>query len=148
VASGDFRGVLRAAERYGVDACVAACDRAALAALADAARYAGNTELARRALLAERDRFPGSGRAQAAAFLLGRIADQAGRSPREALGWYQRYLDEAPDGAYAAEALGRKMLAVDRLGEHAEARRIAADYVRRFPSGSYGPQATMLLEAP
>jgi ferric-dicitrate binding protein FerR (iron transport regulator) len=146
VAAGDYRGVIGEAEGNGIGACITACDGAALAALADAARYAGMTELARRALLAEWQRFPGSRAAQTAAFLLGRMSDEDGLAPRAALAWYDRYLAAAPDGAYAAEALGRKMLVVDRLGERASARRIAAEYLRRFPSGSYLPQATFMLK--
>ena len=52
---------------------------AELVALADAARYAGRTYLAERVLRAQRTRFPGTPAAGAAAFFLGRLADDRGR---------------------------------------------------------------------
>src|SRR6185312_593657 len=75
VARGDFAGVIAEAEAKGVDATLASATLADLAALADAARYGGKLDLARRALGAERARFSGSREASNAAFLLGRIAD-------------------------------------------------------------------------
>jgi ferric-dicitrate binding protein FerR (iron transport regulator) len=143
VADGDFLDVLAEAERRGVEDCIASCSVEALAALADAARYGGRRDLARRLLLASRDRFPGTAPARAAAFLLGRMADGA-----VAIDWYDRYLAESPEGVYAAEALGRKMMAIDRLGDRPRARRIAAEYRSRFPAGAYLPQATALLQHP
>jgi ferric-dicitrate binding protein FerR (iron transport regulator) len=156
VAAGDFTGVLAEADQYGLEACATGCRIEALVALADAARYLGKDDLARRMLLAQRQRFPGSSAARAAAFLLARLADAAtpgdpgGRAAltRAAISWYDRYLNESPDGAYAAEALGRKMLAVETLSDHAMARNIALEYVHRFPNGSYLPQATALLNHP
>ena len=143
VAAGEFLDVLAEAERGGIDGCLASCPVEALAALADAARYGGRPALARRVLLATRDRFPGSVPARAAAFLLGRMADGAA-----AVEWYDRYLAESPEGVYAAEALGRKMMAIERLGDRSSARRIAAEYRSRFPAGAYLPQATALLQHP
>ncbi len=143
VADRDFASVLAEAERQGVDECLVSCSVEALAALADAARYTGRRDLARRLLLAMRERFPGSAQAHAAAFMLGRMADGAA-----AVDWYDRYLVESPEGVYAAEALGRKMMAIERLGDRARARRIAAEYRNRFPAGAYLSQATALLQHP
>ena len=56
-----------------------------LAALADAARYRRHDDVARRALLAQRRRFPGSPRAADAAFFLGRLDENGGRGPGRAL---------------------------------------------------------------
>ncbi len=117
-----------------------------LAALADAARYAGRSDLARRALLAERARFPGSAEARAAAFLLGRIADD-GASTAAAVRWYDDYLTEAPHGAFAAEALGRKLVALRRAGDPA-ARPTAAEYLRRYPDGPHAAAARELAADP
>ena len=136
-------GVLDEAEHEGIDDCVAACPVEALAALADAARYGRRPDLAHRLLLATRDRFPDSTPAHTAAFLLGRMAAGAA-----AIDCYDRYLAESPEGAYAAEALGRKMMAIERLGDRLRARRIAAEYRTRFPAGAYLPQATALLQHP
>jgi hypothetical protein len=158
VAAGDFHGVLDEAEAAGLDRCAASCPIDALAALADAARYAGRGDLAQRLLLAERARFPDSPAAHAAAFLLGRLSDEGGtgltgsaRNPeavRAAVDWYDRYLRESPEGAYGSEALARKMLATERLGDHVVARGLAEEYLRRYVAGAYAPQARALVRRP
>jgi ferric-dicitrate binding protein FerR (iron transport regulator) len=149
VGAGEFRPVLDEARVAGFGRCAAACSIEALSALADAARYAGRSALARDLLLAERERFAGSPEASAAAFLLGRIADDDRAEGRaEAITWYDRYLAEAPNGVYGAEALARQMLAVDALGDRPRARRLAMDYLRRFPTGPYVPQAAALVRRP
>ena len=91
-----------------------------------------------RALLAERARFPRSAAARDAAFFLGRIAEDEGTGASE---WYDRYLSESSDGAYASQALGRKMmLAYKQRGAQA-AQSLAADYLGRYPNGSYAGTA-------
>ncbi len=132
-ASRDLPGVLRAASSED------------LAALADAARYQRRDDLARRALEAQRQRFRGTPRAADAAFFLGRLDENGGAGLIRALRWYDRYLDEAPGGAYAAEALGRRMIALRELYGTAAARPVAESYVRRFPRGSYAGAAQALL---
>jgi TolA-binding protein len=118
-----------------------------LAALADAARYRRHDDVARRALLAQRRRFAGSPRAADAAFFLGRLDENGGRGHGPALAWYERYLDEAPRGSYVAEALGRKMIAVEELHGAGAARNVAEQYIHRFPHGSYAGAAHALLGA-
>jgi len=145
--AGDFEGILQDAERRGLDASLARSPATELAALADAARYRRRDDVARRALLAERARFPRSPRARDAAFLLGRLEETSGGGVR-ALEWYDRYLQEAPLGAYASEALGRKMTATARVQGPRAAREVAATYLRRFPNGSYAASARGLLDAP
>ena len=117
-----------------------------LAALADAARYRRQDDLARRALDAQRRRFQGTPRAADAAFFLGRLDEKVGAGLVHALRWYDRYLEEAPGGSYAAEALGRKMVAVRDLYGVAQARTVADEYVRRFPRGSYAGAAQALRD--
>ena len=145
--AGDFDGILQDAERRGLDASLERSPATELAALADAARYRRRDDVARRALLAERARFPRSPRARDAAFLLGRLEETSGGGVR-ALEWYDRYLQEAPLGAYASEALGRKMTATARVQGPRAAREVAATYLRRFPNGSYAASARGLLDAP
>jgi len=148
LAAGELDRVLADAERRGVGTVLAQAPEAELAALADAARYRRRGELARRALLAERARFPRSSRARDAAFLLGRIEeDRSGGGPR-ALEWYDRYLEEAPTGAFASEALGRKMTATDRTRGVEPTRAVAREYLRRFPEGSYANAARAFVERP
>lgn len=147
LAAGDAAGVVAEAEGQGLERAFTEADAGALAALADAARYRGRPELATAALLSVRRRFPATTSALAAAFLLGRLADDR-QERAEALSWYDRYLGEAPRGPYAPEALGRKMLAIERLSGREAARAIAAEYLRRFPDGTYLLQARSILAGP
>ena len=145
VAAGDGRAVLAEAQTLGVEATLKEADGEDLAAFADAARYGGRADLAVQALLESRRRFPGTAQAHAAAFLLGRAADDGGDT-RVGLAWYRRYLSEVPTGSYAAEALGREMLAIERLLGPAQARSIAGEYLQRFPNGTYLLQARAILD--
>ena len=147
VASGDSAGVLAEARAHVFDDVVGGVDAASLAALADAARYAGQPELSGRALTELRRRFPSSGEARAAAFQLGRLADGTGDA-RGARVWYRRYADESPRGPYAAEAFGREMLDTERLEGRDAATPAARAYLERFPEGTYLLQARAILGLP
>src|SRR5262249_30536975 len=144
ISMGDFDGVLADADRRGIEGALHQSSLDDLAALADAARYGRRGDLARRALLEIRSRFPSSADARSAAFLLGRMADDSG-SPSAALQWYDVYLREGPSGSLAAEALGRKMLAVRRTGGRDAARPIAEEYLRRYPGGAHAKVAQELV---
>jgi hypothetical protein len=141
VAAGDFDGVLAEAQESGLDVVLGRSPLPDLVALADAARYRARGDVARRALLAQRERFPTSGKARTAAFLLGRLAET---EPETAIGWYDRYLGEAPNGEFASEALGRKLVAVQSVSGPQAARPIAKEYLRRFPRGGYATKAREL----
>jgi FecR protein len=143
LAAGDFAGIVDDAER-DLPRALASASSDDLAALADAARYRRRDDLARRALTVQRRRFAESPRAADAAFFLGRLDENDGGGLIRALRWYDRYLDEAPSGSYAAEALGRKMIALRELYGAARARDVADEYVRRFPRGSYAGAARAL----
>lgn len=143
LSAGDFDTILDEAER-DIGHVLATRGTEDLAALADAARYRRHDDVARRALLAQRRRFAGSPRAADAAFFLGRLDENGGRGHGPALAWYERYLDEAPSGSYVAEALGRKMIAVEELHGAGAARNVAEQYIRRFPHGSYAGAAHAL----
>lgn len=145
VAAGDYDGVLAEAEKSGVDAVLASASASDLSAFADAARYRGRAGLATRALQSLRDRFPGSAPAANAAFLLGRMSDDAG-NPASALRWYDAHLAEG--GAFAAEALGRKMLVVRRTSGDAAAATVARAYLARYPGGAHAAIARTLAEEP
>ena len=69
-------------------------------------------------------------------------------SPGTAVTWYDHYLAEAPAGSLAAEALGRKMLAVAASSGRDAARPIAEDYQRRFPQGGFAAAAAEILREP
>jgi TolA-binding protein len=143
-AAGKLDRILGEAEDAGFDASLAHRSNEDLAALADAARYRGRTDLARRTLLTQRSRFPGSSRAVEATFLLGRL-DESAASATQALAWYDSYLGASPRGRYAAEALGRKMLVVQKLKGTVEAQPIAEEYLRRYPEGAYVELARKLV---
>jgi hypothetical protein len=147
VASGDSAGVLADARAHDLDAVVGGVDARALAALADAARYAGQPALSERALTELRRRFPERLEARAAAFELGRLADGAGDA-RGARAWYRVYAAESPRGPYAAEACGREMLDTERLDGRAAAAPAARAYLERFPEGTYILQARAILGLP
>jgi hypothetical protein len=146
--SGQWDRILEEVERAGIEATLNKASSEDLFALANAARYRRRTDLARATLLAERRRFPGSPRALDAIFLLGRVEESGERGMARAIAWYDEYLARAPTGAYAAEALGRKMTLTNELGGPAEARPIAEDYLRRFPRGSYAGSARALRRVP
>jgi TolA-binding protein len=144
-AQGAFAEVIEAAERRGLDTTLASVPLEDLTALADSARYARRAPLAKRALLAERSRFPKSSAAHDAAFFLGRMAEDEGSG---AIEWYDRYLTESPRGAYASQALGRKMMLVYQQHGAAAARAVAGEYLARYPDGSYAATATKIRGEP
>ena len=141
LADGDAAGIVAEAQRRGIINVLATASSEDLAALADAARFRGQDHLARRVLLAQRGRFPGTLRAEEASFLLGRLADGPGGRSADALAWYDRYLHEAPSGGYSAEAMGRMMIVLERQQRIDEARAVATAYLRRFPQGVYARAA-------
>ncbi|HEY5283459.1 MAG TPA: FecR domain-containing protein [Polyangia bacterium] len=148
LASGDWDRILADVDRLGLKRTLAETSSEDLFAVADAARYRRRTGLARQALLAERKRFPESARALDAVFLLGRLEEANERGTNKAIHLYEEYLDRAPSGTYASEALGRRMMATSKLEGATRARVIAQEYLRRFPDGTYAGAARALLRAP
>ena len=142
VAAGDFEGVLADAEARGIDATLNGAGAGELMTLADAARYGGKSQLAGDALRAVRKRFPGTKAASTAAFLLGRMAEDGGRS-EQAINLYDTTLAEG--GTFAAEALGRKMLLIQRRSGNAGARATAEQYLKSYPRGAYATAARTIL---
>ena len=148
VAKGQWDRILADVERDGVEASLQTLSSDDLFALADAARYRRRPDLARSALLTQRERFPNSSRASDAVFLLGRVEESRASGKATAVKRYDEYLARAPSGTYAAEALGRKMILVKELQGPASARHVAEEYLQRFPSGSYADAARTLVRAP
>lgn len=142
---GKFDLVVAQAEARGLEHALSTASRADLATLADAARFTKNNAVAERALRAERARFPGSTGASDAAFLLGQLYEGEAPDSSEAESWYERYLTESAGGAYTAEALGRKMLVVERRRGRAGAAPVAREYLDRFPDGAYAKAARAIL---
>jgi TolA-binding protein len=148
IKQGDFHGVLADAEQRGLARTLETASAADLNLLADAARYVRRGDVARRTLLAERERFPGSASAREAAFFLGGLAedDPGVTSAKAAVEWYERYMKDLPHGNYAAQALGRQMILVHKLQGAGAARPIATQYLERFPKGPYADAARKLLQ--
>ena len=144
VAKGRFGEVVSAAQAAGTERSLRERGAAELSALAHAAHYTGNSALAVTTWTTLRERFAGQKPAHQAAFFLGRVYDQQGNGA-QALRWLNAYLAEAPRDVYASEALGRKLSVVQKVEGSAAARRVAREYLDRFPKGAYAATARTLL---
>ena len=140
-----YKEALAAAELAGFDAICGAASASDLRALGDAARLGGSPARAGQAFAALRKRFPGSPEAAAAAFILGRIAQDQSKDYARAAEWFTRYLSEQPQGELADEAMGRLVEAEDKMGDEAGARRAAQRYLAAYPGGSHATYARSVL---
>ncbi|MGA3122168.1 MAG: FecR domain-containing protein [Polyangiaceae bacterium] len=147
LANGRFEAIVSQAVALGTETAIAESSADELAALADAARYTRRQDIAHSALIGLRRRFPASEHANVAAFHLGRMSEADGDT-RTAFSWFDTCLGEDPNGAYASEALGRKMTLVQLLEGKQAARAVAEAYLRRFPGGTYAATARALTNAP
>jgi hypothetical protein len=143
VSRGEYSAVLREAERRGIPLVLSTATAAEIMALANAARFSGRVDVGRDGYQALRHRFSGTPAATSAAFLMGRLMETS--SPGEARRWYDRYEQEAPKGPLVAEAAGRRLLLTQTIGSRAEVRRLAEDYVQRFPDGPYAGVARKIV---
>jgi ferric-dicitrate binding protein FerR (iron transport regulator) len=148
LALGNWDRILGDVKRIGVNETLNRASSEDLFALANAARYHHQLDLARTALLAQRRRFPGSPRALGALYLLGRVDESRESGTAQAIAWYDEYLARAPAGPLVGEALGRKMILTEKLQGPVRARAVAEDYLRRFPKGNYAGSARDLLAVP
>lgn len=148
LANGGFTQVVDEARELGVQRACSTVPSASLDALADAARYAREPQIARSALLAKRARFTDTASAREAAFLLGKLEEQQ-RDHAAALRWYETYQREAKDGPLIDKAAGRRMIILERLGREDEASAAARDYLERFEAtGAYVSLAKKILARP
>lgn len=145
MAKSQYRAVVADAQQRGLEAVLSSVSVTELVMLGDAARYAGQPAVAGRALLSVRERFPGGKQAGAAAFMLGRLAEDHLGDTRTALTWYTTYLQESPSGTFASEALGRKMGVVSKTRGRAAAASLAEAYLQRYPGGPYATAAHRIL---
>jgi TolA-binding protein len=110
--------------------------------LGDAARLSGSAERAEQAYGAARRKLTGGGRAS---YGLGLVAfDQRGDFLRAAR-YFEAYLQEQPSGPLRAEATGRLMESWQRAGRVGDARRVAQQYLARYPSGPQAARAKQLM---
>lgn len=140
-----YKEALAAAEAEGFDTLCAAAAARDLRRLGDVARLGGSPARAHQAFTTLRSRFPGSSEAAAAAFLLGRAAQDGRRDHGAAAAWFTRYLGEAPGGEFAAQAAGRLVEARDALGDQAGARAAAERYLATYPGGAHAAYARSVL---
>jgi TolA-binding protein len=112
---------------------------------ADAARRAGDRQLASE-LLEEMIRlYPEDPRRIAALFSLGEILDDLGR-PADAASRFSSCRREAPGGTLAEDAFAREAFSWQRAGHLEEARAAARAYVSRYPGGAHAARLAALAE--
>jgi transmembrane sensor len=145
LAAGRLLEGLRAAERANFDQVCRSATQKELMALGDAGRFFGPSRRAVAALVALRERFPGSVAAGTAAFTLGRIVFEKDHAYARAAGWFETYMREQPSGPLMGDAFGRLMEARLRSGDTTGARASAEQYLRRFPGGPYAGEARGIM---
>ena len=133
---GKYAEALTAAEAAGFSGLLQSGSVADLTRLADIARLGGASARAREAYLAIRERFPGTPAAAVAAFALGRMSGSAK--------WMRVYLQEAPQGSLAREALGR-VLEAEHQAKSPQAEATAQQYLARYPGGPHSKLARSVL---
>jgi TolA-binding protein len=142
--AGQFSTIMRDADARG-ERLLDTASAGDLKVLALAARYTGRRALSLRAWQSLRSRYAADAQNQGAAFFLGRGYEEQGDSG-EAMRWLARYLAESPNGAYASEALGRRLLLLSKSGQKAEAVSTARTYLARYPRGAYAKSAQLVLQ--
>jgi TolA-binding protein len=141
--AGKYAEALALARASGVVHRLAELSPAALSDLAEAARLAGDSDLAVRALMSLLKRFPATAEGREARFLLGRVQALRGQAAA-AIESFEGYL---AGGAtrYESEALGRLMELYAARGDDARARESARRYLERAPKGPYQRLAQSLV---
>jgi transmembrane sensor len=143
--AGQFAAIMRDADARGAERLLDSAPAGDLKVLALAARYTGRRALSLRAWQALRARYAADAQSQGAAFFLGRGYEEQGDTA-EAMRWLARYLAESPGGAYASEALGRRLLLLSKSGQKAEALSTARTYLQRYPRGAYAKSAQLVVQ--
>jgi hypothetical protein len=143
--AGQFSTIMRDADARGAERLLESAPASDLKVLALAARYTGRRALSLRAWQALRARYSADALSQGAAFFLARGYEEQGDAA-EAMRWLSRYLAESPGGAYASEALGRRVLLLSKSGHKSEAVSAARTYLQRYPRGAYAKSAQLVVQ--
>jgi TolA-binding protein len=141
---GDYERALDVVLRTGFDAVVNTSSAGELLLLSDVARMAGQPARAAEILHSVRRRFPRSEEASIAAYTLGLSAFDHSGAHAEAATWFETYLRERPNGALAAEALGRLVECEASLGRSEKAQAVARRYLAAYPAGAHRDVAVHL----
>ncbi len=134
-AAGDHQRAFSLAQKRGLNKLTRKLDAPGLLLLADTARYVHQPTPAAAAFLALVQRFPRSAEATDAMFGLGRLAFEQSAWP-EAVGWFQRVVDQQKQGPLVEAAWGRLMESLIRAHDPLAAQRAQA-YMERFPRGQH-----------
>lgn len=125
-----------------------AVPRSAAQLLSDAgrARREGFANQAATLLESLQARYPNAPEAVTADITLGSLKLQSGAT-RVALQHFDRYLQRAPGGSLAPEAMWGRSQALSRMGNGAAAHQTLLDLVRRYPASPYASSANAKLRA-
>jgi len=145
-AAGEFNQVVHEARQRGLQPTMETASLDDLMALGEALRLTRNRMLAQQVYEAVRRRFAGTAQSSTAAFHMGRTAFDQQHAYGVAARWLEIYLQEAPDGAFARDALGRLMEAQQKSGNRSAAMRSAHTYLERYPDGVHASIAAALLK--
>jgi transmembrane sensor len=114
---------------------------------ADAARLSGHPEQAIPLLQRVTREHKGDSRAPLAAFTLGRLLQSQLGRPAEAATAFALVARLQPAGGLVEDALGRRAEALAASGASVEARRLASEYLERYPKGKHLPTMQRLASA-
>jgi hypothetical protein len=144
---GMYAEALSAAENQGLTQLLARESAADLLLLGNSARFASQSEPARRAYLSLRERFPGTASASLSAYYLARLAGDLDKNSGEAVRWLRVFLSESPRGDLAASARARLMDLLRKQGDALGARSVARQYLELHPTGPHAELARSILAA-
>ena len=146
LAAGDNQGAIAVAEANGFTRVIEQATLTQLWQLMNAARKSGREELAEKILLTCRRRFATSRKARLAAFVLGKVYYYGNNDAATAARWFEVYLNEAPSGPLAEEAMGRLIAIQSERGKINDAASLAQKYLELYPTGAFSRTCHELIE--
>jgi TolA-binding protein len=133
----DYAGALELLRQQpgGLSGAIAAAKSATeLMQITDVARTGGERSAAISALTRVVDSFPSDPNAQVAAYLLGKMYQEAGQT-QLAQTYFDKSRSLSPEGALAEGALCKKIQAEHRASHKDEAIRLGKEYLGKYPNG-------------